>query len=309
MPAIVAPIPLRPHDFSLRLQPSGTVHLPPRVVYFNRVLVKHRRRWGTDASESTLSLGGATRQLERIYSPSIDCPQFPSSIVMMPSRAQALSIDAILASAPQSVEAAILRTPHLPVDSQSLPALSVPTLMYSAAKNPPRSWTAPEDPLAQLVDDALSGCGAPLLSDVIPSFDDLPEIPDEEIEAEKTLLPIIKGRLPPAEQAFKPTTRIVSEKPKRNARGLVKQYRSYKPKAQPCAMGQTSLPTILEDQSWESSAALPGFVRVYKRKKCKKAKRARRGLQDSTEDAENVQLTQGAELGSSKAAKSLYPLN
>ncbi|OSC97891.1 hypothetical protein PYCCODRAFT_1471525 [Trametes coccinea BRFM310] len=220
----------------------------------------------------------------------------------------------MLAVASRSIEAAILRNPHNPVDCQSLPALSDIVSESSATSGSPSSWTPPEEPLTRLVDNALNGCSAPLLSEVTPSFDDLPEIPDEDTLDQRVLEPINDARPPSiqsstlsTEQASKPTARIVSEKPMRNARGLVKQYRSYKRKAQPCAMGRTSLPTVLEDQDWESSAALPGFVRVYKRKKGKKAKRSKRVLQDGTENDENVQPAEGAQLLTGKDIQSFIP--
>ncbi|KAI0327049.1 hypothetical protein GY45DRAFT_1339028 [Cubamyces sp. BRFM 1775] len=149
---------------------------------------------------------------------------------------------------------------------------------------------------SQAIDGALQASGAAsLIAEPMPSFDDIPEIPDEDgpqntlisedsIEGSNKMASQDGAAVEPLEEEVKKSTVVVSEKPRRTAKGLVKQYRSGKEKARPCAMRRTGLHTISEEETLDLALASP-LVRIYKPRKPKNKRRRRKASVKGDENA------------------------
>ncbi|KAH9895279.1 hypothetical protein C8Q73DRAFT_790441 [Cubamyces lactineus] len=248
-------------------------YLPPAYpVYFAPGLYKHKRGYFTDASAYTISFTGAVawiRYHDAFYASMAARTKKPTSA---------------------SIEDAILRTPSSTPGSDEDPA---EPRLTSEPPSAPSDSTLVLDPLAQAIDEALqSSCVSSLIEEPIPCFDDIPEIPDEDAlpspnvsESQTQLLDSVESRditeaiskgstSPESRKEAKKSTVVVSEKPRRTAKGLVKQYRSGKEKARPCAMGRTGLHTI-QEEALDIALTSP-LVRIYKPRKTQAKRRERR---------------------------------
>ncbi|KAI0327047.1 hypothetical protein GY45DRAFT_1373451 [Cubamyces sp. BRFM 1775] len=260
-------------------------YLPPLYpVYFAPGLFKRAGSYSTDASAYTISFTGAVawiRYHDAIYA-------------SMAAQARRTSST--------SVEAAILRTsdsPSSPSEGTIPPQTSSDPLYNSSPET-----KAMSDPVSQAIDKALHASGAcSLIDEPMPSLDDIPEIPDEDavphaisqdngawtqtvVDAPNQDDVTSQGDLSAeaVEKEGKKSMVIVSEKPRRTAKGLVKQYRSGKKKARPCAMGQTGLHTIAEEETLDLALASP-LVRIYKSRKPKNKRRGRKASVKGDENA------------------------
>ncbi|KAI0656387.1 hypothetical protein C8Q70DRAFT_1108269 [Cubamyces menziesii] len=268
-----------------------TPYLPPSYpVYFAPGLYRHRRGYFTDASDYTMSFTGAVawiRYHDAFYASMAAHAEKPPST---------------------SIEDAILRTPSstsgsdedltLPQpSSEPLPTSSTPSLL--------------PDTVAQAIEEALqSSCVSSLIEEPIPCFDDIPEIPDEDAlpsaatsENQRHVQDSVESRVAvedtphdstpakPLKKAAQKSTVVVSEKPRRTAKGLVKQYRSGREKARPCAMGRTGLHTISEEETLDLSLTSP-LVRTYKPRKTKTGRRERKDAMKKGDENTPLEVVQ-----------------
>ncbi|KAI0365510.1 hypothetical protein BV20DRAFT_973044 [Pilatotrama ljubarskyi] len=231
--------------------------IPPPFysVAFGNGLSRSNLHCSTDSSYFTMSLTGAAcwlRYMDTMYHVP---PHHPPST----STVSASVADAILRR-PESQEARSLCAPR----STQPTAPSCPSLRLYEASLALSNNSNTDGLQHDAQGAAVPPCEASILAETMPSLDDLPEIPDED--AQPAVSFALKIQSDDAVPNTSPTTSSpsnsvagpVSEKPSRKAKGLVKQYRAYKPEARPTCMGRPTLPTILEDAVLERvSLSLP----------------------------------------------------
>ncbi|KAI0350403.1 hypothetical protein OH77DRAFT_1431010 [Trametes cingulata] len=256
---------------------ESVLGIPPPFysVAFGNGLARSALHRSTDSSYFSMSLTGAACWLSymtTIYTvPAVHPPATPQVATSV--------ADAILRRPEQYVS---LPPPSQPAQMSTPPC---PSLRLYEASLALSNASAGSGGLQDTQCSATSLPGSSIIAEPMPSFDDIPEIPDEDVPPAlssslpshgKTNNASAPNTSPTASNSHEHATQPSLVKPFRKAQKLVRQYMAHKRETRPSSMGRPSLPTILEDAVLECGA-LSVSVSVSLPRRVPKPKKRRAG--------------------------------